>query len=177
MSARLVRADDNRPGSSVRDVPDRWVRRSYARRMLRVRLLGELAIEADGRDVVLTGSWRARSLLAWLALHPGPHLRGELAARFWPDVLDASARASLRNALWALRRELGTASGVLLATRERVGLDGAWTDVGEFRRRAEDGALRDAGALWSGDPLAGLEDDWAHEARDELNRLLSRVLE
>jgi DNA-binding SARP family transcriptional activator len=144
--------------------------------MLRVRLLGELTVEADGRDVVLTGSWRARSLLAWLALHPGPHLRSELAARFWPDVLDASARASLRNALWALRRELGTASGVLLATRERVGLDGAWTDVGEFRRLAEDGALRDAVALWSGDPLAGLEDEWAHEARDELNRLLSGVL-
>lgn len=145
--------------------------------MLRVRLLGELAIEADGRDVVLTGSWRARSLLAWLALHPGPHLRGELAARFWPDVLDASARASLRNALWALRRELGPASGVLLATRERVGLEGAWTDVDEFQRLADDGALRDAVALWSGDPLAGLDEDWAYEARDELNRRLSGVLE
>jgi DNA-binding SARP family transcriptional activator len=145
--------------------------------MLRIRLLGELAIEADGRDVVLTGSWRARSLLAWLALHPGPHPRGELAARFWPDVLDSSARASLRNALWALRRELGPASAALLATRERVGLDGAWTDVGEFQRLADEGALRDAVALWSGDPLAGLDDDWAYEARDELTRRLSGVLE
>jgi DNA-binding SARP family transcriptional activator len=145
--------------------------------MLRVRLLGELAVEADGREVVLTGSWRARSLLAWLALHPGAHLRGELAARFWPDVLDTSARASLRNALWALRRELGPASGALLATRERVGLQGAWTDVGEFERLANADSLQDAVALWSGDPLAGLDDDWAYEARDELNRRLSGVLE
>jgi DNA-binding SARP family transcriptional activator len=145
--------------------------------MLRVRLLGELAVEADGREVVLTGSWRARSLLAWLALHPGAHLRGELAARFWPDVLDTSARASLRNALWALRRELGTASGVLLATRERVGLEGAWTDVGEFDRLAAEGSLQDAVALWSGDPLTGLAEDWVYEAREELNRRLSGVLE
>jgi DNA-binding SARP family transcriptional activator len=145
--------------------------------MLRVRLLGELSVEADGRELVLPGSWRARSLLAWLALNPGVHLRGELAARFWPDVLDTSARASLRNALWALRRELGPASGALLATRERVGLEGAWTDVGEFERLAGEGALQAAVALWGGDPLGGLDDDWAYEARDELNRRLSGVLE
>ena len=30
-----------------------------------------------------------------------------VAARFWPDVLDSSARASLRSALWELRRALG----------------------------------------------------------------------
>jgi DNA-binding SARP family transcriptional activator len=145
--------------------------------MLRVRLLGELSVEADGRQLALTGSWRARSLLAWLALNPGAHLRGELAARFWPDVLDTSARASLRNALWALRRELGPASGVLLATRERVGLEGAWIDVREFERLANEGALQDAVALWSGDPLTGLDEDWAYEARDELNRRFSGVLE
>lgn len=145
--------------------------------MLRVRLLGELAVEADGTEVLLTGSWRARSLLAWLALNPGAHPRGDLAARFWPEVLDASARASLRNALWSLRRELGTASVALAATRERVGLEGAWTDVAEFERLADAGSLQDAVALWTGNPLGGLDDEWAHETRDELNRRLSGVLE
>ena len=47
-----------------------------------------------------------------------------LAARFWPDVLDESARASLRVALTELRQALGPAAGYLVATRETVALDG-----------------------------------------------------
>ena len=50
-------------------------------------------------------------------LHPGAHPRGELAARFWPDVLDSSARASLRSAVWALRRALGPSRRGLPAGR------------------------------------------------------------
>src|SRR3954462_7374328 len=100
--------------------------------MLRVRGLGELDVESAGRAIELTGSWRARSLLAWLALNPGVHPRGDVAARFWPDVLDASARASLRRAAWAVRRSVGDAD-VLVATRGRVGLDGdVWVDVRAF---------------------------------------------
>ena len=63
-------------------------------------------------------------LLAYLALHPGPHARARLAARFWPDVLDESARTSLRAALTELRRALGASAGHLVATRETVALDG-----------------------------------------------------
>ena len=66
--------------------------------MLRVRLLGPLEADVAGRSVEQPASSRAWELLAWLALHPGEHPRGALAARFWPDVLDASARASLRSA-------------------------------------------------------------------------------
>ena len=75
--------------------------------MLRVRLFGEMAVEVDGSPVAPPESARARALLAWLALNPGMHSRGRLAARFWPDVLDSSARASLRSAMWSLRRALG----------------------------------------------------------------------
>ena len=44
--------------------------------MLRVRLAGNLRIEADGHDVPPPRSRRARGLLAYLAAHPGPHSRG-----------------------------------------------------------------------------------------------------
>jgi DNA-binding SARP family transcriptional activator len=98
--------------------------------MLRVRLLGELAVEADSREVVLTGSWRARSLLAWLALNPGAHLRSELAARFWPDVPDTSARDELNRQLSGVLERLASAAedacdieGALDWTRRRVALD------------------------------------------------------
>ena len=84
--------------------------------MLRIRVLGELSVETSGRQIELSGSWRARSLLAWFALNPGAHRRGDVASRFWPDILDSSARASLRNALWALRRALrDEAGGALIA--------------------------------------------------------------
>ena len=91
--------------------------------MLRVRLLGPLEADVAGRSVEQPASSRAWELLAWLALHPGEHPRGALAARFWPDVLDASARASLRSAAWALRRALGPeGADFLVAGRDRVGL-------------------------------------------------------
>jgi DNA-binding SARP family transcriptional activator len=54
---------------------------------------------------------RPRALLAWLLLHPGRHSRVRVASRFWPDVLDTSARASLRNALWTVRARLDAVGG------------------------------------------------------------------
>ena len=66
--------------------------------MLAVRVLGPMRVELDGRPMAAPASRRAWSLLAYLAIHPGPHRRGDVAARFWPDVLDSSARQSLRSA-------------------------------------------------------------------------------
>ncbi|HEY2602222.1 MAG TPA: AAA family ATPase [Thermoleophilaceae bacterium] len=138
--------------------------------MLRIRLLGELAVEADGKRLSPPESRRAWTLLAWLALHPGPHSRGELAARFWPDVLDSSARASLRSAVWALRRALlpAGAGGHLVGTRDTIALEDVWCDAVEFERLRSQGELEQALALCgAGELLTGLEDEWALAARDE----------
>src|SRR5262249_51886077 len=111
--------------------------------MLRIRVLGELAVERDGRPVVLPAGRRIRSLRAWLAMHPGPHPRARLAATFWPEVPDANARASLRSAVWALRAVLGEPAGdCLRTTRDTVELGGELrVDVTEFDRlRAGDPA-------------------------------------
>ncbi len=116
--------------------------------MLRLKLLGELTLEVDGVRQELPASRRACSLLGVLALERRAHPRGQLAARFWPDVLDESARTSLRSALSALRRALGAdADCYLLASREAVALAGpeqVWTDVGEFERLLTEGQLEDA---------------------------------
>jgi DNA-binding SARP family transcriptional activator len=146
--------------------------------MLRVRVLGELSLERDGRRLEPPASRRARELLAWLALHPGPHARGELAGRFWPDVLDESARTSLRNALWAVRRALEGGAGALVATRERVELAGepaVWVDARELARLAREGRHDEALSLCRGDLLDGLDSDWVHEAREQQRAEVGRI--
>jgi DNA-binding SARP family transcriptional activator len=138
--------------------------------MLRIRLIGEMALEIDGTAAPPPGSRRARSLLAWLALHPGLHARGEVAARFWPDVLDSSARTNLRSALLTLRNELGPAGARhLAASRDAVGFPRGgevWVDALEFQERLEADNLEGALELGEGELLAGLDDDWVYEARD-----------
>src|SRR3954468_8876108 len=134
--------------------------------MLHVRVLGELQADVDGAAVTPPASRRAWSLLAWLALHPGEHARGAVAARFWPDVLDASARASLRSALWELRRALDGDDG-LVTGRDRVALR-CETDLARFEGHLAAGRLREAVALYRGPLLADLDDEWVLEARDEL---------
>jgi DNA-binding SARP family transcriptional activator len=137
--------------------------------MLRIHAVGGLRVEVDGSDRTSRAHDRAAALLAWLALNPGTHTRSVVAARFWPDVLDDSARASLRSALWSLRRQLGDgANGALVATRERVGLaDDVWVDVAEAERLRGEGRLEEALALGDGELLPELEDEWAYDARDE----------
>jgi DNA-binding SARP family transcriptional activator/tetratricopeptide (TPR) repeat protein len=147
--------------------------------VLEVRLAGGLALRAGGAEIAPPASRRARSVLAYLALNPGAHTRSQLAARFWPDVLDESARTSLRAALTELRRALGPAADHVVATRGTVALDGA--DLSVDARRFEE-------AIRRGDPAAavgacrspildGFDDEWAHEARQAHARRLADALE
>jgi DNA-binding SARP family transcriptional activator len=148
--------------------------------MLRVHVLGPLRVEADGTAIDTPGGRRAAALLAWLALHPGRHARADLAARFWPDVLDSSARASLRTAVWSLRRALGPAGAVVAGDGDRVGLedDGAlWIDARAFEDLVAAGRPEEAVALCGGDLLEGLDEDWVAEARAAHRERLGAVLE
>ncbi len=143
--------------------------------MLHARLFGALEVELNGTAIDSQVTQRRWALFAYLALTPRAVSRAELASTFWPDVRDQSARASLRSALWALRRELGDA---LIVEGERVGLvdDGLWIDAREFERvAAEDpaGAL----ALCRGELLEGLEDEWALSARERQREREIELLE
>jgi DNA-binding SARP family transcriptional activator len=144
--------------------------------VLRARLLGALEIELNGTAISASPSQRPWAVFAYLALASHSVPRTELASRFWPDVLDQSARASVRSALWALRRQLGDA---LVVDGERVGLQdaqGIWVDVHEFNRLAEthpDAALE----LCRGELLEGIEDEWALSARERHRERVIAVLE
>ncbi len=141
--------------------------------MLRARLLGRLEIELNGTAIDSPAGQRPWALFAYLALSGRPVTRSELANRFWPDVLDQSARASLRSALWALRRQIGDR---LVVEGERVGLRDTWVDVLEFEGLAADDPAR-ALELCRGELLEGVEDDWALEARSRHRQRLIELLE
>jgi DNA-binding SARP family transcriptional activator len=146
--------------------------------VLEVALLGGLSLAVNGRPVELPADARARELLARLALSPGPHSRSALAGRLRPDVPEESARKSLRNALYELRRALGPAGrDALVVTGDRIGLsDSVRVDVQEFRRLLADGDLEAAAAAGRGELLEGFDGDWALSARDEHAADLAGVL-
>jgi DNA-binding SARP family transcriptional activator len=138
--------------------------------VLDVRTFGGLEVSANGASLPLPTDARARELLAWLALHPGAHGRSALAGTLRPDVPEASARKTLRTAVYELRRALGdTAAAALSAGRDAIRLDDAHVrvDAREFARLCARGELEAAVRLSRGDLLAGLDADWVLRARDE----------
>jgi DNA-binding SARP family transcriptional activator len=146
--------------------------------VLEVALLGGLSVAVDGRPVELPADARARELLARLALSPGPHSRSALAGRLRPDVPEDSARKTLRNALYELRRALGPAGrDALVVMGDRIGLsDSVRVDVLVFRRLLADGDLEAAAAAGRGELLDGFDGDWALSARNEHAADLAGVL-
>jgi DNA-binding SARP family transcriptional activator len=149
--------------------------------VLRIQLFGRMAVECDGEELAAPSARRAWSLLARLALAPGPQPRGDLASRFWPDVLDTSARASLRSAVWSLRRSLGpSAEQYLIVDRNCVGLAPTpelWVDAVEFDELVNAGRQREAVELCRGELLSGFEEEWAMIARDAHRERMLDVLE
>ena len=153
--------------------------------MLCARLFGELQVEVDGRPVPPIPGLRPRAVLAYLLLNPGPHTRATLAPRFWPNVLDTSARASLRSALWVVRAALDEAGGgrYLAGDRDVVGIDRELPrsiDVEQFARltAAADPALAEQAVALAAEPLlADLAEDWVLEARDEQRESVLAALE
>ena len=132
-----------------------------------VRLLGEIEAQAGERVMPTPAHPQGPALLAWLALHPGEHDRGPLAALLWPDLAPSGARAALRSATWALRRALAPYDPAVLDGRTTLGLR-CTTDLREFDAHAAAGDAAAALALCRGPLLDGLgEHDWVVAARAE----------
>lgn len=144
---------------------------------MRIRLLGPLAAEHDGRELRL-GAPRQRAVLAMLALSPGRTVSTDaLVDGIWGDDPPGQPLASLQVYVHGLRRALADAGAgkALLASRPpgySLDISDADTDLGAFQAqwtrsrelsRAPDprAALRelDAGlALWRGDGLGDLRE-------------------
>lgn len=128
--------------------------------MIRFRALGAVRLRTDdGSDVqaVLAQPMQI-ALLTYLAVaRPrGFHRRDALLGLFWPDLDMAHARGALNQAVYRLRRSLGSET-VVGRGKEELGIDPSvlWCDVVAFETAFEDDLCREALELYGGDLLAG----------------------
>jgi DNA-binding SARP family transcriptional activator/tetratricopeptide (TPR) repeat protein len=147
------------------------------------RLLGPVEVWAAGR-VVNTGPPRQRSVLAALLVDAGRPVTWEsLVDRVWGSTPPEGARHALHTHIARLRRVLADVGDQPVPLVHRSGgylldVEPDLVDVHRFRRLV-DGArdpqlagdtrlarLRDAMALWRGEPLAGVSGEWAARVRD-----------
>jgi pimeloyl-ACP methyl ester carboxylesterase/DNA-binding SARP family transcriptional activator len=159
--------------------------------LLRISVLGRLAVLRDGTKLQLPPSKKTRALLAYLAVTARPHSRSRLCAMFWS--LPDDPRAALRWSLTRLRTIAdSTDDRAIIADRENVELnhDGVTVDILSLRDAARNGvdslpteALRAAVEALEGDFLEDLDlpdceefQTWCIAEREETRRLRARLL-
>src|SRR5690242_11862365 len=160
---------------------------------LELRVMGGFAaVLPAGQPVEVSGK-KNQALLTYLALHADKKLtREKLISLLWSDRTEAQARGSLRQALAALRRDLGDIEPLpLTVDHDAVALDGSAvsTDVAAFEKLAASASadeLRQAAKLYQGDLLDGTAvrdpafNDWLTVERGRLREAaigaLSRLM-
>jgi DNA-binding SARP family transcriptional activator/pimeloyl-ACP methyl ester carboxylesterase len=159
--------------------------------LLRVSVLGNLAVSRHGAETQLPPSRKTRALLAYLAVTARPHSRDRLCALLWP--LPDDPRGALRWSLTRLR-PLVDEPGCrrIVADRESVRFapDDVTVDVLSLRNLVRNGTgslsirtLRDATQALEADFLEGIDlpdcdefQSWCIGEREETRRLRVRLL-
>jgi predicted ATPase/DNA-binding SARP family transcriptional activator len=165
---------------------------------LELYFFGPVRFKREGEAVEI-GLSRVKALLAYLMLSGAPQSRDALAALFWPESDESSARGSLRRTLYRLNKEVG--DELVVATPDAVTRNpdsDVWIDVEAFQAYAAQGLagaerergkagwialLEQAVALYRADFLAGFTlpdapdfDEWQFFQRETLRRSLAGVL-
>jgi DNA-binding SARP family transcriptional activator len=165
---------------------------------LHVRLFGPVEVHDGGTRRAPFPTRQAKGLFAYLVLNRGrAHTRERLAGTFWAARTEQSARKCLRTTIWRVRGVLepeGVAPGTYLKSRDHAmeftGGTDFRLDVAEFEDRvqrangsaAEDRdtdsirLLEEAVALYRGDLLEGVYDDWCVCEQQRLRLLLLGAL-
>lgn len=146
---------------------------------LQLGLLGGLYVGITGvGEVVLTR--KNRLVLATLALSgPAGSGRSAVAELLWGGFAQEQAQASLRQALSAVRKALGSLADAVVADSDRLRLDRSATEIdveifADLLASADPDDLEKALDLYKGDLLAGIplkEDalnDWVRPLRERL---------
>ena len=156
---------------------------SFPRRIIQLRTLGTLAVDAGDES-----GQRSRRALALLALAAGYGPDGvnreSVIALLWPESDSDRAANSFRQVLHGIRRELG--EGALVYDSGRLSLNPSLfnVDLWNFTRALESGDFEAAAALYKGPFLAGFHisglhefERWADGERDRLRQTAVHTLQ
>jgi len=154
---------------------------------LSLTLLGGFQARLEPGSAIALPTRKSQALLAYLALPPGrAHPRDKLAALLWGGIREESARASLRQALFAIRKALSDTSAVWQDGDALALEPGAVEiDAAAFERLVREGtpaALERAAALYQGDLLSGFAvdeapfEEWLLGERERLRELALEAL-
>lgn len=166
---------------------------------LRIYLLGNVELLLGNKRLGGFATKKSKALFAYLVLGKGKLYSRELLADvFWGDLPEARARRALSTDLWRignLLKDGGTdPDAYLISTSDTVGFDANaphWVDVEQFEtvttpvetadpsqadRHLID-EISDAVALYRGDLLEGVYDDWCLVQRDALQARQLSALE
>ncbi len=157
---------------------------------LRIYLLGNVELFLGSERIGGFATKKSKALFAYLVLGKGKLFsREQLADVFWGDLPESRARRALSTDLWRIGNLLKDAGAVpdayLISDAETVGFNASaphWTDVEAFESATDpvehvDPAKADAdmiddiaeaSALYRGDLLEGVYDDWCLVQREAL---------
>lgn len=147
--------------------------------MLRLLTLGGLSLVDDGAQVTGAASQRSRlALLAILAVAgPAGIAREKVLACLWPESDDERARHALKQAVYALRRDLGSEHAIQGTATLCLDPTLVGSDVRDFDDAIARGDDAGAVALYAGPFLDGVFvrgsaefDQWAATERSRLER-------
>lgn len=148
---------------------------------IRLSLLGAFELRCDADEIPVPPN--GQRVLAFLALQRRPIRRARVSGTLWSDASESQASASLRSALWRVRRchrDLVRASGEELALGARVEVD--VDRLSELARTSlREGPPRDSAAALPEalltDLLPGWYEDWVTLEQERLRQLQVRTLE
>ena len=156
--------------------------------LLRVYLFQNLRLETENQRIVDAGSPLTRAMLAYLLLNrEHPSDRRRLAFLFWARSTESAARRNLRQYLHRVKtlfENLDFDGELILSTGSSVQINpqaDIWLDVDAFRflTRPEAGVaeLEQGIALYRGDLLDDIYDDWCDSHRRELRQRFLQTLD
>jgi DNA-binding SARP family transcriptional activator len=142
-------------------------------------LLGDFGLVCDGR--AQSPPETAQRLLALLALWNQPRSRGFIAGTLWLDTGDRQAAASLRSALWRLRKSrvdlVHVGPGGRLSLSPKVSVD-VHRLVAVAQQLRSAGPVAEVGEqLFEVDLLPGWDDEWLRTERERLRQIRLSALE
>ena len=143
-------------------------------------LLPAFELSHDGVSVTLPS--RAQRLIALLAISDRPLSRAVVAARLWPDVVNARANASLRATLWSLPRDMPSlvvveGNTLLLDPAVRLDLTAAYALANSIVEGSYAGENPCADSGLHDDLLSSWNDEWLVTERERFRQLRLHALD